>query len=125
MVADRGRQGPTGAEPLVASAATGWEDGCGARLLARRRHCVHSTSDLLTGLLPWGPSQPQADVDKEWSKENLQLGTFPTIVYLPANSKQVRRRRGGTQGGHLGAWGPGQSRAFPSDAAAFVAFTVA
>ncbi len=44
---------------------------------------------------PLNPPHPQADVDKEWSKENLQLGTFPTIVYLPANSKQVRPRTAG------------------------------
>jgi hypothetical protein len=32
----------------------------------------------------------QADIDREFCNENLQLKTFPTIVYLPANSKQVK-----------------------------------
>lgn len=32
----------------------------------------------------------QADIDREFCNENLQLKTFPTIVYLPPNSKQVR-----------------------------------
>ncbi|KAG2483292.1 hypothetical protein HYH03_017839 [Edaphochlamys debaryana] len=31
----------------------------------------------------------QADVDREFCNENLQLKTFPTIVFLPANSSQV------------------------------------
>nr|AAM18118.1 5'-adenylylsulfate reductase [Chlamydomonas reinhardtii] len=31
----------------------------------------------------------QADIDREFCNENLQLKTFPTIVYLPPNSKQV------------------------------------
>lgn len=36
----------------------------------------------------------QADVDREFCNENLQLKTFPTIVFLPKNSKQVRRGNG-------------------------------
>ncbi|KAG2445592.1 hypothetical protein HXX76_000204 [Chlamydomonas incerta] len=31
----------------------------------------------------------QADIDREFCNDNLQLKTFPTIVYLPPNSKQV------------------------------------
>ncbi|GLC45103.1 aspartic proteinase precursor [Pleodorina starrii] len=31
----------------------------------------------------------QADIDREFANENLQLKTFPTIVYLPPNSTQV------------------------------------
>jgi hypothetical protein len=32
----------------------------------------------------------QADIDREFCNEKLQLKTFPTIVYLPPNSTQVR-----------------------------------
>ncbi|PNH03321.1 5'-adenylylsulfate reductase 1, chloroplastic [Tetrabaena socialis] len=31
----------------------------------------------------------QADIDREFASESLHLKTFPTIVYLPANSTQV------------------------------------
>ncbi|EFJ50909.1 hypothetical protein VOLCADRAFT_103701 [Volvox carteri f. nagariensis] len=31
----------------------------------------------------------QADIDREFCNDNLQLKTFPTIVYLPPDSKQV------------------------------------
>ncbi|KXZ47493.1 hypothetical protein GPECTOR_35g931 [Gonium pectorale] len=31
----------------------------------------------------------QADIDREFCNEKLQLKTFPTIIYLPANSTQV------------------------------------
>lgn len=32
----------------------------------------------------------QADIDRDFCNDNLQLKTFPTIVYLPPDSKQVR-----------------------------------
>lgn len=36
----------------------------------------------------------QADIDREFCNEKLQLKTFPTIVFLPKGSTQVRQRHG-------------------------------